>query len=154
LSLYTADCLPIIITQANQQPEFIALIHAGWSGTNQQILSRAIWLIKRTLGLEPEQLLVLIGPGIHVCCYHNPELASYFSKKLSWKPFIHEDSVDLLGYNLQQAAEVGIQRQNIIVADDCTSCAKSQDDYLFFSHYRSKKTGGKEGRFVAAVSLL
>ena len=155
LSLYSADCLPIVITQASQQPEFVALVHTGWSGTNQRILGKAIRFIKRVLDLGPEQLLVLIGPGIHSCCYRDPNLASFLLEKPSWGPFVQGNSIDLVGYNIQQAMEAGVQRQNLIVANECTGCARSRQggDYLFFSHHRSGITGEKEGRFATAVAL-
>jgi len=156
LSLYSADCLPIVITQTSQQPEFVALVHASWRGTNQRILGRAIRFIGKVFGPKPKQLLVLIGPGIHSCCYHDSTLASYLLEKPTWGPFIRGNSIDLIGYNFQQAVEAGAQRQNLVVANECTACARSRQggDYLFFSHHRSGITREEEGRFAAAVALL
>ena len=154
LSLYLADCLPIIITQISQQSSFVGLIHAGWRGTDQRIIEKAIQSIKRNLKVDPSQLLVLVGPGIHLGCYYHPKLASRLSKKSGWRTFIRKGFIDLVGYNIQQAMEAGVQQQNFLIANECTACSRSnQQDYLFFSHYRSKKTGEKEGRFAAAVAL-
>jgi copper oxidase (laccase) domain-containing protein len=88
--------------------------------------------VLNNLGSDSDHLVVAIGPGIHSCCYRR---------------------ADLISENIKQAEEGGILTSNIIVADDCTSCSQRDGKYLFFSHQRSKKTGEKEGRFIAAVAI-
>lgn len=167
LSLYLADCFPIIITNKEsavetERPNFVSLIHAGWRGTDQQIVKQAIELIDDHLMVGPSQVLVAIGPGIQGCCYNERKIAIPLLRKSSWRPFIWAKGfqfyIDLLGYNIKQLQESGVPEENIIAADACTSCARDTQnflqDYLFFSHHRAKqRTQEKEGRFAAAVAL-
>ena len=54
----TADCLPVLIT--DQQGQYVAAVHAGWRGLEQQVIFRCI----EKMPLAPESLLVWLGPAI------------------------------------------------------------------------------------------
>jgi purine-nucleoside/S-methyl-5'-thioadenosine phosphorylase / adenosine deaminase len=57
-SVMTADCLPLLIT--DKEGSCIAAIHAGWRGLCDGIIETTI----KNLAVEPESLLVWLGPAI------------------------------------------------------------------------------------------
>ncbi len=133
LSLFAGDCYPIFVTDKTHS--FLALIHGSEAALRRgRIVQRTIKDTSFASGARPDDLVVGIGPGIKKCCY-----------KRGLK------RVDLLGMILEQMGE--IPEDNIFIAGVCTACSKWENDYLFFSHRRSKKTGEPEGRFGAFVSL-
>ena len=136
IALLPADCLPVILWGRIREQDFIGLIHAGRKGTKLRIIERAIELLVQKGG-KTEEINVAIGPAIHSCCYR-------FAKVIK-KDFVKE--------NIQQALDKGVSISNIIIARECTCCAKVGGKPIFFSHRRAKKHNEKEGRFIAFVAL-
>jgi len=58
LAVLTADCLPVFIT--NRSGSFIMLLHAGWRGVADDIISKSV----RDCGQPSSELMAWIGPGI------------------------------------------------------------------------------------------
>ena len=134
LSLFPADCYPILFT--NKRFSFLSLVHGSRVTIKRgRIVEKTIEIVRQQLGVNPEELIVGIGPGIKKCCYRRG------LKK-----------VDLLAMIFEQLA--GVPTGNISVADVCTSCAQGdRGEPLFFSHHRAKLNGEKERRFGAFVAL-
>ena len=157
LSLCPADCVPIIITnKESRDNNFVSLIHAGARSTNLKIVKKAINLIACYFDVKPSQLLVLIGPGIHKCCYNSWKMAIRLLINPSWRHDINGFYIDLINQNKKQIQGSGVLEDNIIIASECTCCKYDENNknYLFFSHNRSKKIiDKKEGRLVSIVSL-
>lgn len=125
LLIKTADCLPILLFGPINKT--IGLIHAGRKGISLGIHLEAISNMRDSLGCNPEELLVGIGPAICSRCYHG--------------------KIDLLSVVLKDFCRAGIKKENIEVAGVCTF--ENQD---FYSHQRSKITGEPEGRSAALLS--
>lgn len=136
IGLILADCLPVILWGKIEGRDFVGLVHAGRRGTKLKITERAInLLIDR--GAKAEEINVAIGPGIHSCCYKFAGM-----------------KIDLVKRNIQQALDRGVSIANIVVAKECTFCAKGPKSLpLFFSHRRANKQKEKEGRFIALIVL-
>ncbi|EWH10786.1 hypothetical protein DS2_07036, partial [Catenovulum agarivorans DS-2] len=58
----TADCLPVLLTDKNAN--FVAAVHCGWRGLQQQLLTQVIQSAMRKHSLEPNDILVWFGPAI------------------------------------------------------------------------------------------
>ncbi|MCW8996977.1 MAG: peptidoglycan editing factor PgeF [Psychromonas sp.] len=58
----TADCLPLLVT--DKQGSFVCAIHAGWRGLCDGIIEKSLYSICGQLKIEPQQLLVWLGPCI------------------------------------------------------------------------------------------
>jgi len=157
LSVCPADCPIIVIKGADELSPFVALIHASWKGTRDGIVRETLdqllfnrFLYSESLdesslysGFSREPLMAYISPSIGCCCY-KPHL---FAKIAGAK-------TDLISENVRQLLGCGIREENITVADLCTYCSTDENgNYLFFSHQRSKRTGEKEGRFIATVGI-
>lgn len=64
IGVKTADCVPILLYDAGHQA--IAAIHSGWKGTVQNIIAATITRMKEEFSTDPDDILAIIGPCIHV----------------------------------------------------------------------------------------
>src|SRR5260370_9208609 len=78
LAVQTADCVPILFVDPRNRA--VAAVHAGWRGTLQRIVAKAIGRMQMQLGTQPRDLLAAIGPAIGGCCYEvGTEIAAAFA---------------------------------------------------------------------------
>ena len=160
--LRPADCLPILMSTIDRY--FVGLIHAGWRGTDLEIARQAVELAVKHYPIEPKDIFVGIGPGIHKCCYNDEETAQNLLKDRRWAESVEENSfgkfgfgayIDLLNFNVKQLLYAGINPKHIKIASDCTCCSRDEKgNHLFFSHHRAQRTGEPEGRYAAVVSMI
>jgi YfiH family protein len=120
LSVTVADCLPIFIhDRANGA---FGIVHSGWKGTG--IVLEAIRKCESHFKSRKEDLSVLIGPGIGVCCYNvDQERYNLFRKEYGHQSVRREDGEYYL--NLRKANLVLLNNYGIgevTVIDDCTCC--------------------------------
>lgn len=101
LRIGVSDCAPIIIYNPVQQQ--VSVIHAGFKGTSQEILTRVL------NEFEPATTYVGIGPAIQACCYNN---------------------IDIQTENVMQALSAGVPSEHIEVIDLCTK--HHNDDYFSY----------------------
>lgn len=151
LWLIIADCLPI--TFYNKNPFVLALAHLSRKTTDLKLTQEVVSLLE-SLGLNPEEIIVAIGPAIHKESYLFKESDNLPQKNNpEWKQFIKKTnkgllSVDLIGYNKTQLLSAGVLEGNIFVSEIDTG--KSEQ---FFSHHQAKQLGLKESRFAAVVGV-
>lgn len=67
LAVRTADCVPVLL--ADPQHRVVAAVHAGWRGTVQRVVEKAVGELRRQFGVPPTALRAAIGPRIGACCY-------------------------------------------------------------------------------------
>ena len=67
VAVKTADCVPILLGDATTGA--FAAVHAGWRGTSNSIVMRAIEQMQREYAMRPVDLRAAIGPAANVCCY-------------------------------------------------------------------------------------
>jgi YfiH family protein len=150
LFLLIADCLPVILYEP--KVGVLTLAHCGWKSTNAGLLGRTIGFLKKEFNINPNNLVVGIGPGIHKESY---KYADPPQRKLpGWENFLTdlpdgETAIDIVRYNKFQLIEAGVKEKNINISDVDTAT-----DLNFFSHYRSKKAGEPEGRFAAVIGMV
>jgi polyphenol oxidase len=138
LSIRTADCLPILI--ADPAKRAIAAIHAGWRGTVQRIVPKTVLAMEEQFGSRPEDLFVVVGPGIGSCCFEvGPEVAGQFGVSGRAKIDLIETIRRQLGRNdgaTGQFAATGL----------CTVCRAD----LFHSYRRDRESAG---RMVTVIGI-
>jgi polyphenol oxidase len=172
LAVQTADCVPILLVDPKRRA--VAAVHAGWRGTLQRILMKALGQMQMQFGSEAADLLAAIGPAIGPCCYEvGTEVAAAFAAKfanaaewfdelrtgdepnpLQWMntmPPGHQPSprkvlLDLRRANRAQLLETGVHQENVFVSDLCTSCRRD----LLFSY---RKEGAQSGRLMAVIGI-
>jgi copper oxidase (laccase) domain-containing protein len=151
LFLLTADCYPLVLYDTTLG--VVALAHMGWKPTALHLAEKVVAHMQRVYGCEVRNITARFGPGISAHSYITPTPSQIHDAK--WKGYISPAvgepgmyHVDLLGFNIAALEAVGVPRGSIqaLTIDTVTSL-----DY--FSHYRSARTGEKEGRFATVVRL-
>ena len=150
LLIKVADCIPVFLYDPGGPA--IGLIHAGWRGTAEGIISRGVKAMQESLGSKPEDMKSGVGPGVGICCYEVKEdVWGAFSRKRLDNSVCRIDSNRQTFLDLKQAISFeligcGVPEANIEIASECTFCNSD----LFFSHRRDK---GKTGRMAAVIGL-
>jgi YfiH family protein len=138
LSIRTADCLPILI--ADPEKRAIAAVHAGWRGTVQGIVPKTVRAMEEKFGSRPENLVVVVGPGIGSCCFEvGPEVASQFG--LSGRA-----KIDLVETIHRQLGRNDGATGHFVAAGLCTACRAD----LFHSYRRDREAAG---RMVTVIGI-
>lgn len=153
LLLNFADCTPIILY--DRKKSVGAVVHAGWRGTAQKIVQKAVNTMQMVFQSELDDIVAAIGPAIGPCCYctdsdvyynirgtvqcTNTTLFGEIEQELQKKYFI-----DLKKVNETQLREIGVK--NVDVTDFCTSCKND----LFFSY---RKEHGDTARHSAVLMI-
>lgn len=151
IGVLTADCLPIMVYDPEET--VIGIVHSGWRGTCLNIVGNVVSKLRRAFGVDPENLIVGLGPCIGDCCYE-VDIKVVRSIKNStgrWKEFIkplkaNRYSLDLVGLNVFQILQAGVPQENIVRVNACTAC----NSKIFFSHRASR---GRTGRQVNLIQL-
>ncbi len=159
LTILPGDCPPIVLV--DDRLPVIALIHGSRDALERDVIPRTLWRWRQVSG-STTRTYALVGPGIRRCCYRFPEpiaktalqkwpaehkfLVSSGFKEGCW-------SVDLQGFIGEQLSAGGLGGR-LIIAPECTCCAKGKDGvHLFPSHRRSSVEKEPEGRFLAVAWL-
>jgi len=142
LTIRTADCLPIFLFDPVQRA--IGLVHAGWKGTLQRIVSRTILQMQEKWGTAPADLKVALGPAIRSCCY---EVGEEFKKYFPDEIFCKEDRLhfDLPLANRRQLLQASVRENRIFDCGLCTCC-----NPRFFSY---RKEGESAGRMLSLMMI-
>jgi YfiH family protein len=172
LGVRTADCAPVLLVDPKKR--VVAAIHAGWRGTLQRIVTKAIGQMQMRFGSRPQDLLAAIGPTIGGCCYEvGTEVAAAFTAQFPNAPEFFDDlrtgdepnplqwlnmmppghqpppnkvRLDLSKANRSQLLEAGLLAKNIHVSGLCTACHPG----LLFSY---RKEGPRSGRLLSVIGL-
>lgn len=152
LVLLTGDCLPVIFFDPTHH--VLALAHLSWKSTGVNLSKKVVSFLKEKYNTKLSDLIVGIGPGVRKESYIMDKISPEQEKSSDWKNFINKTSngwvsIDLVGYNISQLVGAGVRNENIEISPVDTA-----KDINFFSHYRSKRTGEKEGRFVTVVGVV
>jgi len=154
LGVKTADCVPILI--GDPETRAFAAVHAGWRGTVQSIVTRAIEKMQREFGSEPKNMLAAIGPAASCRNYEiGSDVIDAFSTAFdgSEKYFSPTSEghayIDLHLANKDQLLACGVPLAHISTAPYCTM---GRID-LFFSYRVEKKLYGKTGRLMSVIGL-
>ena len=135
LFVRSADCAPVLLYDANTK--VIAAIHAGWRGTGQQIITKAIARMKNEYGSRPEDMYAYIGPCICVESYEvsqAPDNRIQQFEKLFGSEAVKREG-DKVYIDLKEANRIQLQQsgvQHIEVSEHCTA----KDPEKLPSHYR------------------
>lgn len=142
LTVKVADCVPIFLVDPERR--ISGLIHAGWKGTLLGIAKEGVKQACQMFGSSPENLIVVFGPCIGVCCYQvSDSLAILFPRDCLGFTY-NEIKLDLVKANLKQLLKSGVRREKIFSSGHCTFCGKS----LFYSYRRDKEKDKKMTAFI------
>jgi YfiH family protein len=141
--IQTADCLPVLI--GDPEVGVLAAIHAGWRGTMAHITENTIAKLMESLGSQPEQCWVALGPCACGDCYEvGADVVQAFKTKFPesisfFKDFKDNGKAlfDVRAANIHQLRSAGVPASQISVSSECTI----HDNNLFFS-FRVEGKGG------------
>ncbi|HTK36916.1 MAG TPA: peptidoglycan editing factor PgeF [Pyrinomonadaceae bacterium] len=148
----TADCVPVLL--GDPVSGAFAAVHAGWRGTVESIVVKAVEKMKENFGTNPEDLVCAIGPAATCRSYEiGQDVIDAFEKNFSTsgKYFTRTREghalVDLHLANKDQLMAAGVREKNIFTAPFCTM----ERTDLFFSYRIEKKKYGKTGRLLSVI---
>ena len=134
LGVMTADCLPIVLYDSRNHAA--AIVHAGWRGSAQGIVLRALESMQQEYNTALDHLQVFFGPSAKICCYQvGQDLIAkfddypYASHAFQW----HGEEVffDLPGFNKLQLESIGVKKEAFHWGYSiCTIC-----DDKFYSYH-------------------
>ena len=146
LTILTADCVPVLLFDPKRH--IIGAVHAGWRGTEQEIVFKTVQKMQQEFGSNPTDIIAGVAPSIGRCCYEvGEDVAKHFfkhSEAFSKK----EDKfmLDLPYLNRIQLLKAGLLEENIEMSKICTAC--EVDNYFSY-----RKEQGCSGRFMSMIGL-
>jgi len=148
----TADCVPVLLGDARTGA--CAAVHAGWRGTLQGVVARALSKMGEEFGTRAGDVRAAVGPAARACCYEvGPEIVAAFRAKFPRADALFTPTreghalVDLNRANLVQLLDAGVGAGRVHQLPLCTMCRPD----LFFSHRRDHKAHGHTGRLLSVI---
>lgn len=155
IGVKTADCVPVLI--GDVRTKAFAAVHAGWRGTLQTIVIKAIEIMQENFGSNSKDLICAIGPAAGCKNYEvGQDVISAFEEKFStggklFTPTKENHAlIDLFTANKDQLLSIGVLEENIFTVPFCTM----ERTDLFFSYRKEKKINGKTGRLMSVIGIL
>ena len=136
LAVFSADCLVVFLYDPALPA--VGLIHAGWRGTREHIIEKALELMKDTFTTKISNVHAAFGPAIRACCYEvGKEFLEYFPAHVRQRQGCNY--LDLASANRQQLLDKGVSARNIFDRGVCTACENKK----FYSHRKEAKGCGR-----------
>ncbi len=139
LVMLVADCIPAVAV--DPEAGVLAVVHAGWRGTAQQVMAAAVHTAVEC-GAAPERLHVALGPAVPARRYRvGPEVAGAVAGASGPKgrAAVAEDAdgprVDLVEANTLQLETLGVAGERVLGA------GRDTEDDRFFSDRRTRPCG-------------
>jgi len=142
IAILTADCLSVFIYDPRHRA--IAVLHAGWRSTEQDIAQEGVLAMQNKFGSSPKDLLVGFGPSIRSCCF---EVESDFKSNFTFGLIQRQERIymDISLINQHQLVDSGVSQKNIF---DPGFCTFSDNDFFSF-----RKEGKAAGRMISVIML-
>ena len=149
IGVSTADCIPVLLYDSVHRA--VCAIHAGWRGTRQRIVEKALRAMTTTYGTIPSDVVAQIGPGISLDSFEvGDEVYDAFAESGFQMSSISERRskwhIDLPACNKQQLTAMGVPSACISMSGICTY----KMHHTFFS---ARRLGIHSGRIYTAIML-
>lgn len=147
-----ADCVPILLFDPRRKA--VGMVHAGWKGTVNQIVRRAVEVMEAVYHTDPADVVAGIGPSICVDHYEvGREVADAarlaFGQDAAEVLLVSDNGEPGVKFDLWKANRLILERagvRQVEIAGVCTAGSLSD----WFSHRGEQ---GKTGRFGAVIRL-
>ena len=131
---------------AHRTELFFGIIHAGWRGLVNGIISESIKLIKNEK-ISLKSIDVFIGPSIQACCFEiGNEIVNKFNPKFIRQNINGKYNVNLQGIAKNKLEDEGILKKHIKISEDCTFCQ-------FERYFSFRREGEKSGRMFGLIGV-
>ncbi|MDD5466006.1 MAG: peptidoglycan editing factor PgeF [Candidatus Omnitrophica bacterium] len=143
IAILTADCLSVFIYDPLRPA--VAILHAGWRGTEKNICAEGIRVMRERFGSRPQSLLAGFGPSIRSCCF---EVEKDFKSNFPFGLIERSGRIfmDIALINRRQLAGCGVKEENIFDPKVCTF--SDNDNYFSF-----RKEAKNAGRLISVIML-
>lgn len=154
LYVTVADCVPIYLY--DNAKNVIAIVHAGWRGTCNNIVRNTINKMKEHFNTSAKDIIACIGPSICSDCYEvSDDVFIDFSKNYNedylQKIFIKNDN-NRYNLNLWEANKLNLINEGVLIDNiDITNVCTYNNPDLFFSHRRLGNKRGNMGAFIMII---
>lgn len=150
IGVSTADCIPVLLYDSGHHA--VCAIHAGWRGTVQRIVQKAVEAMTETYGTQPKQLVAQIGPGIHLDSFEvGDEVYDAFVREGFDMTAISKKwgkwHIDLPACNRLQLLAAGLLPQSVKVSPVCTF--QQASDY-----FSARRLGIHSGRIFTGIETI
>ena len=142
---YHADCYPLLFL--DRQRGVVAAAHAGWRGALAGVAAQTVKTLHTAYGTVPDELDVLIGPGICVRCYPvGRDIGEQFVERYGRHDrYLQRDKaevhLDIAAVVRMQLEGEGVPSSQVQAAGWCT-----REEDRWFSH-----RAGRPGRFLSVI---
>lgn len=138
LAVKTADCVPVLLAAVGGHARGVAAVHAGWRGLESGIIGKAVEALCGLTGLEPMQVVGVIGPHISQPHY---EVEESFRARFDGDFFMPSGpgkvKLDMRAVATDQLRVAGLARGSIHGLERCTF----GEPEVFNSYRRTVKDG-------------
>ena len=143
IAILTADCLSIFIYDPVRPA--VAILHAGWRGTEKNIAAEGVRVMRERFGSSPDELLVGFGPSIRSCCF---EVDKDFKSNFPFGLVNRGGRIfmDIALINREQLKAGGVKEENIFDPGLCTF-SENKDFFSF------RKEAESAGRMISVIML-
>jgi len=118
-----ADCIPVLLYE--KTTGFVAAVHSGWRGTDNNIVTKTINFIIK-YGGNVNDIYASIGPGIKSCCFEVKEdFLNIFQYEYNEKYYVSNKDKYFFNLSLKVYDEIlqsGVNPKNIDYINLCTAC--------------------------------
>ncbi|MCA9405782.1 MAG: peptidoglycan editing factor PgeF [Candidatus Omnitrophica bacterium] len=142
LCVRTADCLSVFL--CDPITKVIGVVHAGWRGTQKNIMGHAVHQMIEVYGASPGHIKAAFGPCICGSCYEvGTEFLDYFPRHTHQKN--NKVCFDLVAANESQLTAEGVLTENILKSSVCT--------FEQTSYFSYRRDGKNTGRILSAIMI-
>ena len=153
LTIFSADCVPVLLHDPVRR--VVAAVHAGWRGTANGIVQRAVEKMMRVYGSDPAHIIAAIGPAISKCCFEtNEDVPNAMTESMGSLALKHIQMlptgkflVDIKGLNASRLEQSGLLPEHINMSKECTFC----DQEKYWSHRASDAQRGSQAAIIALL---
>lgn len=141
--ILSADCLSVFFYDPVSRS--IGLVHAGWQGTQKNIVLKTIAAMRSEFNARPEDIQIFFGPAIRSCCY---QVKEEFQDKFREGLLLRKEGffLDLAGINEKQLIRGGVDPAKIEDCSICTGCLNKE-------YFSFRKEGPFCGRIMSVLML-
>ena len=147
LVVFTADCTPVLLY--DPKTGAVGAVHAGWRGTAQDIVGKAVQAMEKHFGTDPACLKAAIGPNIGQCCFETdadvPQ-ALLHTYGDAVREHIHQTG-DKYYVNLKAVNALALQRHGVTDIEISTQCTRC-DPNRFWSARVHRDARGSQGAII------
>ncbi len=143
LAISTADCIPLFLFDPVKR--VCGAVHSGWRGSEKEISKKIVRKMVDLFGVNPSDIIAVIGPSIGVCCYEvDEDIAQRFDSRFLERSNGEKPHLNLQEANFSQLRPLGVKDVEIVHC--CTKC--NQDLY-----YSYRGGNGVTGGMKAVIGM-